>query len=100
MRACLVCVTHYSLEYIGDLPYPEIEEILDAYAVMKGGKSAKRRHSRPAPFAGDPELPPQFQQAVDRDKKRDKSGNRVHVTTLPLTLQQRIKELRDKAKRP
>lgn len=94
----MVCVTHYSLEYIGQLPYPEIEEILDAYAVMKTGKSAKRRAGQQR-YQARPDAPVWEQRAMEQEERKEKrSGNRVHVSTLPLTVQQRVAELRRRAK--
>jgi hypothetical protein len=97
----VVCITHYSLEYIGNLPYPEIEAILDAYALIKGnGKSSKRAHGQRASHEQiDPDMPLFAQQALSREKNKDEKRNRIRPEMFPLTVQQQMKELRKKAKR-
>jgi hypothetical protein len=100
VRACAVCITHYSLEYLGELPYPEIEAILDAYAVMKGGTGkGKRVAVTPNNLPVESDRPVWEQQAVARETRKENKKNRVHPTALPLTVQQQLKELRNRAKR-
>lgn len=79
IRACIVCITHYSLEYIGDLEYPTILEIQDAYILIKGGK---RRGRREPPR---PEMTPEMQHAFDRamaQENREAHRNKIPVSQI------------------
>lgn len=98
----MVCVTHYSLEYIGRLPYPIILEILDARAVMNGGKTRAQRQE--AGLSPEERKQPEWmqramQQQMGNENRRAESKPR-HITTLPLAAQrvaaQRKKALKDR----
>jgi hypothetical protein len=105
VRACVVCITHYSFEQIGDLPYPELDEVIKAYVKLKGGgkTSGRKRSMRP----DMPELPenasPAESQAYSRELlKENETAKRgaVHVSMLPLEVQHAINTKLRRVPRP
>jgi hypothetical protein len=105
VRACVACITHYSLEYIGGLPYPELDELIKAYVKLKGGGkiSGRKRPMRP----DMPELPdnvsPAESQAYSRELlKENEAAKRgaVHVSMLPLEVQHAISTKLRRVPRP
>ncbi len=106
-RACLICITHWTFEYIDDLPFPAITEILDAHVMMKTGK--KRREDLANEFMRPrerrehpdheipPDLPPQFKQQVAIAEHREVAAahqGAIPVASLPAWMQKGIKEMK------
>jgi hypothetical protein len=90
-RACLICITHYTFEYIGELPYPEILEILDAYVVLKGGRQ-KGHLDRQAAAPPEPRFDStQEKQAFDLAMAQENQvalRHMKHISTQPFFVQQ------------
>jgi hypothetical protein len=92
-RACLICITHWTFEYIDGVPFPDIREVIDMHVTMKGGKKKKRRPGRPE-LVQPPE--PEFdsiqeQAAYGVETAREASAARrdtKHISTQPLWVQQ------------
>lgn len=78
---------------------PDIHDIIDAYALMHGGKR-KGRPQRP-PGAED-DFPLAVKEALHfnlQKENREAHHTAIHVSMLPLSMQRGIKEMADEVKR-
>jgi hypothetical protein len=93
-RACLICITHWTFEYVDGLPFPDILQVIDMHVTMKTGKK-RRRHTGEEPERIEPPEPEfgslQEKQAYSQTMAKENAAIKraaKHITTQPLFVQQ------------
>jgi hypothetical protein len=84
-RACLICITHWTFEYIDGLPFPDVREVIDMHVTMKGGGKRRARPGQSQQFDSVAE-----EQAFNVAMAKENATARremKHISTQPLWVQ-------------